>query len=51
MGKSCLRFRHLDEVALDVIGETVARADLDSFLAHYTEAKGSSRRTRGGTAS
>jgi len=46
MGKSCLRFRRLDEVALDVIGETVARADLDSFLAHYAEAKGSSRKTR-----
>ena len=47
MGKSCLRFRHLDEVPLDVIGETIARADLDRTLAHYAEARGSSRKTRG----
>ena len=46
MGKSCLRFRRLDEVPLDVIGETIARADLDRTLAHYAEARGSSRKTR-----
>ena len=47
MGKSCLRFRRLEEVPLDVIGETIARADLDRTLAHYAEARGSSRKTRG----
>jgi hypothetical protein len=46
MGKSCVRFRRLDEVPLDVIGETIARADLDRTLAHYAEARGSSRTTR-----
>ena len=46
MGKSCLRFRRLDEVPLDVIGETIARADLDRTLAQYAEARGSSRKTR-----
>ena len=46
MGKSCLRFRRLEEVPLDVIGETIARADLQRTLAHYAEARGSSRRTR-----
>jgi hypothetical protein len=46
MGKTCLRFRRLDEVPLDVIGETIARADLDRTLAHYAEARGSSRKTR-----
>ena len=46
MGKSCLRFRRLEEVPLDVIGETIARADLDRTLAHYAEARGSSRKTR-----
>jgi hypothetical protein len=46
MGKSCVRFRRLDEVPLDVIGETIARADLDRTLAHYAEARGSSRKTR-----
>jgi Domain of unknown function (DU1801) len=48
MGKSCLRFRHLEDVPLDVIGETVARADLDRMLAHYTEARGSARKARAG---
>jgi uncharacterized protein YdhG (YjbR/CyaY superfamily) len=46
MGKSCLRFKRADDIPLDLIGETIARADLDSFLAHYREARGSSRRTR-----
>ncbi len=46
MGKSCLRFRHIDDVALDVIGETIARADVDAFIAHHQEARGSSRQTR-----
>jgi Domain of unknown function (DU1801) len=46
MGKSCVRFRRLEEVPLDVIGETIARADLDRTLAHYAEARGSSRKTR-----
>jgi hypothetical protein len=49
MGKSCVRFRSLDDVPLDVIGETIARVDLDSFLAHHAEARGSSRTTRRGS--
>jgi hypothetical protein len=47
MGKSCIRFRRLEEVPLEVIGETIARADLDRFTEHYRAARGSSRRTRG----
>jgi Domain of unknown function (DU1801) len=46
MGKSCVRFRHLDDLALDVIGETIARTDLESFLAQYMQARGSSRIAR-----
>ena len=46
MGKSCVRFRHIDDVPLDVIGETIARADVDAFIAHHEEARGSSRQTR-----
>ena len=46
MGKSCLRFRRLEELPLDVIGETIARADLDRMLAHYAAARGSARKTR-----
>ena len=46
MGKSCLRFKRAEDLPLEVIGETIARADLDSFLEYYEEARGSSRRTR-----
>ncbi len=46
MGKSCLRFTRLDDLPLDVIGETIARTDLDRYLAHYADARGSSRKTR-----
>ena len=47
MGKSCVRFKRAEELPLDVIGETIARVDLDSVLAGYEEARGSSRKTRG----
>ena len=50
MGKSCLRFRHVEDLPLDVIGETVARVRLDDFVAHYEDARGSSRRTRAAAA-
>jgi len=46
MGKSCVRFRRLDDLPLEVIGETIARTTLDRFLDHYREARGSSRATR-----
>ena len=45
MGKSCVRFRRVEDVPLDVIAETIARIDLDRFIAHYQEARGSSRKT------
>lgn len=46
MGKSCVRFRAVDDLALDVVGETIARADLDTFLARYVTVRGPSRRAR-----
>ncbi|MGH2446491.1 MAG: DUF1801 domain-containing protein [Candidatus Limnocylindria bacterium] len=49
MGKSCVRFKRADDLPLEVIGETIARADLTGFLRFYTDARGSSRKTRGGT--
>jgi hypothetical protein len=33
VGKSCVRFRKLDDLPLEVIGEAVARAPLDRFIA------------------
>ena len=35
MGKSCLRFKRLDELPLDVIGTLVARTPVDEFLRLY----------------
>lgn len=42
----CVRFRRLDDLPLEVIGETIARTDLERYLAHYQAARGSSRATR-----
>jgi hypothetical protein len=51
MGKSCVRFRRLEDLPLDVIAEAIRRVDLDSYVAHYEAARGSSRATRQARAS
>jgi len=38
MGKSCLRFKSPDDLALDVIGEAVARVDVDALIAMHEAA-------------
>jgi hypothetical protein len=35
MGKACLRFRRLDDLALDVLGEAIRRVPANAFIAHY----------------
>jgi uncharacterized protein YdhG (YjbR/CyaY superfamily) len=35
MGKACLRFKHADELATDVIGAAIARASVERFIAAY----------------
>src|SRR5215213_5297496 len=35
MGKSCIRFKKLDDVALDVIGEAIKRVPAKKYIAHY----------------
>jgi hypothetical protein len=35
MGKSCVRFRRLDDLPLDLIGETIARVPVDAYLDRY----------------
>ena len=35
MGKSCVRFKRLDALALDVIGQAIARTPVDEFIARY----------------
>ena len=39
MGKSCVRFRHLDDLPLDLIGKVIARASVDDFIAAYERAR------------
>jgi hypothetical protein len=46
MGKSCVRFRRFDEVPLDVIGETIARADIEKFTSLFAAERGSARKSR-----
>jgi uncharacterized protein YdhG (YjbR/CyaY superfamily) len=46
MGKSCVRFRRLEELPLQLIGETIARTPIGEFVARYREVRRSSRRTR-----
>ncbi|MDJ0976205.1 MAG: DUF1801 domain-containing protein [Planctomycetota bacterium] len=35
MGKSCVRFKTLDDLPLELIGEAIARVPVDKFLALY----------------
>ena len=35
MGKSCVRFRHFDDLPTELIGEAIARVSLDEFLDSY----------------
>lgn len=43
MGKSCLRFKKLDDLALDVIGESIRRVSAKNFIKHYELVLKSSR--------
>lgn len=40
MGKSCVRFRSLDDLPLDLIGETIAALDVPAFLDAYEQSHG-----------
>ena len=35
MGKCCLRFKKLEDLPLDVIGETIARVPVAEYIRHY----------------
>jgi len=47
VGKSCVRFRKLDDLPLDVVGEAVAAFPLDRFIRQH-EAGRAKARNRGG---
>ena len=40
LGKSCLRFRQLDDLPLDVIGQAIASKPVKEFVAQYEAARG-----------
>ena len=40
MGKSCVRFKTLADLPLDVIGETIGKVSLEKFVAAYRAVKG-----------
>ena len=44
MGKSCVRFKRLADLPLDLIGETIARTSVDDFLSFYESARSKAKR-------
>jgi len=51
MGKSCVRFKKLDDLALNVIGESIRRVPARAFIQYYESViKTLRRRPAGGTA-
>ena len=39
MGKGCVRFKKLEDLALNVVGETVARVSVEEHIANYRAAR------------
>ena len=39
MGKSCLRFKSLDDVPLDVIGDFIASTPVEAFIKQYEQSR------------
>jgi hypothetical protein len=39
MGKACVRFRAVEDLPLDVIGEVISRVPVDRFIACYEAAR------------
>jgi uncharacterized protein YdhG (YjbR/CyaY superfamily) len=44
VGKSCVRFRKIDDLPLDLIGRVIAATPVDEFVARFEEARTSRRR-------
>ena len=44
MGKACLRFRSLDDLPLDVIGEAVAGVTPEKYIARYETSRTKTRK-------
>jgi hypothetical protein len=46
MGKACIRFKKLDDLALDVLGEAIRRVPARLFVERYIQARASQPRRR-----
>lgn len=46
MGKSCVRFRKLEDLPLEVIGETVASTSVEEYIQQYRESRTRPRASR-----
>ena len=46
MGKGCLRFKTLDALPLDIVGELMTKVSVDAYVSHYE----ATRAARGSTA-
>ena len=44
MGKSCVRFRRLDDLPLELIGEAIARTSVEEFIERYEAARAMTKR-------
>ena len=40
MGKSCIRFKKLDDIPLDVIGEAIRRVPAHVYIEQYMKSRG-----------
>jgi hypothetical protein len=40
MGKSCVRFKSLDDLPLELIGEAIGRVGMEQFIARYEAVRG-----------
>jgi uncharacterized protein YdhG (YjbR/CyaY superfamily) len=46
VGKSCVRFRKLEDLPLELIGETIASVPVDRFIGRVEESGGSTRKAK-----
>ena len=46
MGKSCVRFRKLDDLPLELVGEVVAKTPIDEFIEVYKASRSPQKRKK-----
>ena len=44
MGKSCVRFKKIDDLPLELIGQVIARTPVSAFIERYEVARRKTRR-------